>query len=167
MSKSEIKSGIETQKDRIALEEVSFAKDTKKKIVPSGFDKEKPASMLRILVVDDYDSVGNLLCEYLSWCGHDVKVVDNGAEAVGLCMNENFDLALVDLIMPNVTGHDVIKALNSLDKRPKTGLITGWSEKFELEEGLSVDFIVRKPFDLSTIASSIDGIFGGDFLKKR
>ncbi len=167
MSKSEIKLGIETQKDAVTLEGASSPKNSKKKIVSSGFDKERTANVLRILVADDYDGVSKILCEYFSWYGHDVKVVDNGAEAVGLCMSENFDLVLVDLIMPNVTGHDVVKALNSLDKRPKIGLITGWSEKFKSGEDLSVDFIVEKPFDLSTIASSIDDMFGGDFVEKR
>ncbi len=169
MNMSEIKTGIEAPKDIVICgEEISFRKETKEKIIFSKFGKERTTNKLHILVVDDYDGVGKILYEYLSWCGHNVKVVDNGAEAIGITMNEDFDLVLVDLIMPNVTGYDVIKSLNGLDKKPKTGLITGWCEKFDSVEGegLSVDFVVEKPFDLLTIARYINDIFGvGEFQK--
>ncbi len=112
-------------------------------------------------MVDDYVGVGNMLYEYFSWCGYNVKVVEDGAEAIGLCMSEVFDLVFVDLVMPNVSGYDVIKSLNRLGDRPKIGLVTGWSEKLKLGEGecLSVDFIVKKPFNLSEIAKIINDIF--------
>ncbi len=140
---------------------VPFRKEVNKGIVSSGLDQEKTANKLRILVVDDNESVGEILYEYLTWSGYSVKVVDNGAEAIELSTNEDFDLVLTDLIMPDVTGYDVIKALNGFDNRPKIGLITGWSEKFKPVEGdgLSVDFIVRKPFNLLELAKKINDIF--------
>ncbi|MCP4266989.1 MAG: response regulator [Candidatus Brocadiaceae bacterium] len=140
---------------------VPFHKEVNKEIVSSGLDKEKTPNKLRILVVDDNESVGGILYEYLTRCGYSVKVVDNGAEAIELSTTEDFDLVLTDLIMPDVTGCDVIKALNGFDKRPKIGLVTGWSEKFKPVEGdgLSVNFIVRKPFNLLELAKKINDIF--------
>ncbi len=116
---------------------------------------------LSILVVDDNEGVRIILDEYLSWCGHNVKVVDTGAEAIELCMNKHFDLVLTDLDMPDVTGYDVIVALNGLYKRPKIGVVTGSSQEIKLVKGvdLRVDFIVRKPFNLSNIARNINDIF--------
>ncbi len=138
-----------------------FRKEVNKGIVSSGLDEEKTANKLRILVVDDNESVGEILYEYLTWCGYSVKVVDNGAEAIELNTNEDFDLVLTDLIMPDVTGYDVIKALNGFNKRPKIGLVTGWSEEFKPidGDGLRVDFIVKKPFNLLAVARKINNVF--------
>ena len=67
---------------------------------------------------------------------------------------------LCDMAMPDVFGYDVIKALNNLEKRPKIGIITGWGEKLKPidDEGLKVDFIIKKPFDLSELARHISGL---------
>ncbi len=137
-------------------------KKSKKKIVLSRVDRTKTSNELSILVVDDSEGVGNILNIYLSWCGYNVKVADNGADAIGLIMNEDFNLVLTDLIMPNVTGFDVIRSINGLDRRPKIGLVTGSSEKFKTVagDGLNVDFIIRKPFSLSEITKNINSLWG-------
>ncbi len=138
-----------------------FRKKSKKKTILSGLGQERTTNRLHILVVDDNEGVGNTLKVYLSWCGHNVKAVNNGTEAIELSMNEDFDLVITDLSMPKVTGYDVIKALNGFDKRPKIILVSGTSEKFEpvKSEGLNVDFIVKKPFNLSRLARKINDIF--------
>ncbi len=112
---------------------------------------------LHILVVDDEINVGKLLDEYLSDDGHNVKTVDNGADAIKLSKRESFDLVLCDLAMPNVSGYDVIKALNKLDKCPKIGIITGCDEELILlkEKNLKVDFLINKPFDLTELTRHI------------
>ena len=63
--------------------------------------------------------------------------------------------------MPNVTGRDVIKELDTLDKRPKVGLITGWRLEMEdvKKEDLKVDFVVKKPFKFSELRRDIRNIF--------
>ncbi len=65
--------------------------------------------------------------------------------------------------MPEVTGYDVIKALNGLDKRPKIVLITGGDEKLTFEEGeLEPDFIVIKPFRLLESTRQINDLFNAE-----
>ncbi len=132
-----------------------------KQIVSSGSDRVKPPNILKILVVDDDEGIGDILNEYLSWCGHNLKVVNNGTDAIGLIVKEGFDLVLTDLIMPKVSGFDLIKFMNELDKRPKIGLVTGSGDKLKIviENGLNVDFIIRKPFNLSEIAEKINNLF--------
>ena len=118
---------------------------------------------LHILVVDDEVNIGKLLNEFLSDDGHKVKTVDNGADAIKLSKRKSFDLVLCDLVMPDVSGYDVIKALNKLDRRPKIGIITGWNENLKpIEEGMKVDFVVRKPFDFSELANHINEAFCTD-----
>ncbi len=117
---------------------------------------------LRILVVDDEENICNILDIFLSEDGHKVKTVDNGADAINLIKAEHFDLVLCDLAMPNVSGYDVVEVLNSLDKSPKIGIITGWGDEFnpEMDEELKVDLVVRKPFDLLELVKHINDVIG-------
>ena len=116
---------------------------------------------LNILVVDDEQEMCEVLSDFFTGDGHKVKSASNGTDGISLLKREDFDLVLCDLAMPNITGRDVIKELDTLDKRPKVGLITGW--RYEMEdikkEDLKVDFVVKKPFKFSELRKDIRNIF--------
>ncbi|RZV63124.1 MAG: hybrid sensor histidine kinase/response regulator [Candidatus Scalindua sp. SCAELEC01] len=116
---------------------------------------------LHILIVDDEKAVGEFLGEYFSQEGHTVKNVYRGKDAIKLLHSESFDLVLCDLVMPEVGGREVIKMLNTLEKRPKAGLITGWFNNIynTNSEDFNVDFILKKPFDFSEISKQINNLF--------
>lgn len=122
---------------------------------------ELEVANLRILIVDDEQAVCDFLSEFLSQEGQNVKSVYGGNEAIKLLKSESFDLVLCDLVMPEVGGREVIKMLNTLNKRPKLGLITGWLEEIKTvsKEDLRVDFIVKKPFDFSALSKNINNVF--------
>ena len=137
---------------------------TVKSDILKGFPEQKQEikyNNLRILVVDDEKEVCNMLERCLSSNGYYVKTVNSGAEALELARKEVFHLVLCDMVMPNVNGYDVIKALNELKKKPKIGMITGWGEKLKPinKSGLSVDFILKKPFEFSALLKKIDQVF--------
>ncbi len=117
---------------------------------------------LHILVVDDEQAVCEFLSEFLSQEEQNVKSVFSGKDAIKLLKSESFDLLLCDLVMPEVGGREVIRMLDTLDKSPRVGLITGWSEKLESfhKENLKIDFIVKKPFDFSDLSKQINNVFG-------
>ncbi len=102
-----------------------------------------------------------MLNRFLSKQGHNAKTVDNGVDAINMIEGEWFDLVLSDLLMPNVSGYEVIKVINKLDKRPKTCIMTGWNEELKLvaDEDSNVDFILRKPFKFSELAKLINELF--------
>lgn len=80
--------------------------------------------------------------------GHAVTTVESGNMAIEVLKTESFDLVLCDLVMPGVSGHKVVEVLNMLEKKPKIGVMTGWSEKV-MTEGvgeLNVDFIIKKSY---------------------
>jgi CheY-like chemotaxis protein len=125
---------------------------------------DKMAKGLSILVVDDEEEICSILDKFFSRVGHMVKAVSNGAEAIELAKREDFDLVICDLTMPGVTGHDVIKALNELDKVPKIGVSTGSIEDYSSAEAnaLKADFIINKPFRLLELANKINVLFDGE-----
>ena len=136
---------------------IPIRKDAAQKVVPPEYDRRVTRSKLNILVVDDNEDVCEIMDEVLTRCGHAVTSVDNGAEAIELAVEKDFDLVLCDLLMPEVHGYDVVKALNKLDKIPKIGLMTGWAELKSIdEEGYKIDFILEKPFKHAELAKHID-----------
>jgi PAS domain S-box-containing protein len=127
-----------------------------------GTEQKASINGLRILVVDDEEAMRNILEQLLSRSGHNVKTVDNGADAINMVEGEGFDLVLCDLAMPNVFGYDVVKVLNGLKKRPKIGIITGWSEYDVSNKDIKVDFYLKKPFKHSELAKHINELFTED-----
>lgn len=123
--------------------------------------RKKTEKKLRILIVDDNEEVCVVLNRFLARDGHTVKVLNNGMEAIELARREDFDLVLCDLAMPGVTGYDVVKELNNLDRKPKIGLITGWRENLKVldEEDMKVDFILNKPYNFSKLTKHINEVF--------
>jgi PAS domain S-box-containing protein len=137
---------------------IPITRETSQQTVSPEPPRKIKAHKLRILVVDDEARICSVLNEFLSKDGNDVKSVNNGTEAIKLLKNEEFGLILCDLVLPDMSGHDIVKVIDELDKKPRVGLITGWDEKIETKsrEELKVDFIIRKPFDFSKLTSHIN-----------
>ena len=72
------------------------------------------------MIVDDEQKICDLLSEYFLEDGHNVNSVSSGAMAIKLLETENFDLVLSDLVMPEVSGYDIIKGYRNLRKEAKS-----------------------------------------------
>ena len=136
---------------------IPIRKGAVQKVVPPEHERRVTGKKLHILVVDDNKDICDIVDGVLTRGGHAVTSVDNGAEAIELAGEKDFDLVLCDLLMPDVQGYDVVEALNKLDKIPKIGLMTGWADLKPIdEEGFEVDFILKKPFKHAELAKHID-----------
>jgi PAS domain S-box-containing protein len=115
------------------------------------------AKNYRILVVDDVKEISDILNMFLDRQGYNVDSVESGAEAIKLLKKESYDLLLCDLGMPEVSGWDMVRAVESLDRKPKIGLITGWVDMLESlkNEDMGVDFVVSKPINFSILSGHI------------
>ncbi len=113
----------------------------------------------KILVIDDQIELCSILERFFCKRGYDVRSAYSGTEAIVLLKNEEFDLVLSDYVMPKVSGYDVAKFLDTLEKRPKIGIITGSSELIHTKERdeMKVSFVISKPFDLSELERLIEG----------
>jgi len=152
--------GSEVGKGTVFNLSIPIRKEVEQKTVPSEPVRETMTTNRHILVIDDEKEICTILDEFLSRSGHIVKAVNSGSEAIELSRRENFDLVICDLVMPDVTGYDVVKALNDLDETPKICIATGWGEKLKPmdEESLTVDFVIKKPFNLLELEKKISDL---------
>jgi putative nucleotidyltransferase with HDIG domain len=108
----------------------------------------------RILIVDDYSPTRNLVAEALSQTGeYQVFEAENGREAMGLFQENPFDLVISDIMMPQVSGLDLLTSV--LELAPGTPVIMMTAHAAApltvsaLKKG-AVDFL-QKPFDLDEL----------------
>lgn len=80
-----------------------------------------------ILVVDDDTIVQKFLTEILGEGGHEVEIVDNGHDAIEKLESENYDVILLDIKLPGMSGTEIYKHLQKKDKSiaKKVAFITG------------------------------------------
>lgn len=120
---------------------------------PGGKKSEKKNTVHRILIVDNEKLIGKALSGFLTEEGHNVIFTDNGARALELLKKEEFDLVLCDLGMPDVSGWDIMNAIDTMARKPRIGIITGFlsaSNSFPGRE-IKADFIINKPFELEEV----------------
>jgi len=71
---------------------------------------------LKILVVDDNESIISMLKKFLEIKGHECVISNNGRNALDLMMRQKFDVTILDLAMPEFSGYDVINELEKTGK---------------------------------------------------
>jgi len=102
-----------------------------------------------ILLAEDDLNLGILLVDYLETEGFDVKLCKDGELALKAFQNHQFDLCLLDVMMPKMDGFSLAKAIRLKDKKMPVIFITAKSLKEDKLKGydLEADDYVTKPFD--------------------
>jgi DNA-binding response OmpR family regulator len=112
---------------------------------------------MRILVIDDEPRILGFLSRGLTAEGYTVDVADNGAEAVRAARREQYDLVLLDLLLPGVDGLSVLQALERVDPAPPVMIVSARSDlPTKLRGfGLGAADYVSKPFSLDELVARI------------
>ena len=112
-----------------------------------------------ILVVDDKASVRNLVREYLEAEGYRVVTATNGREALYAARQEKPDLILLDIMMPQMSGYDFIRAYRKERETPIIVLTAKLDETDKvLGLELGADDYVTKPFGMKELAARINAV---------
>ena len=104
-----------------------------------------------MLIVDDQKELRNLLKHVCEELGLEVSMAHSGREAFRIAVENDFDLMLLDIMMPQWSGVDAVKALERIRMNPKVIIVSGFvNEKYRKQlEGLEcIKGIVRKPFEI-------------------
>lgn len=111
-----------------------------------------------ILVVDDDESIRQLLATFLEEEGYAVRTAVDGAEALRLVLNElRPDLLLLDIGLPVVNGIEFVKLYRGRAEPPYAPIliISARGDAQEIAAELDCDGYVNKPFSLETISAAI------------
>ena len=102
---------------------------------------------LRILVVDDEKTITDLVGIYLRNEGYDVTLAYTGADAANLILTREFDLAILDVMLPDIDGFELLRTIRADHTYPVI-MLTARSAPADKIEGLSLgaDDYVVKPF---------------------
>ncbi|MHB9155857.1 MAG: response regulator transcription factor, partial [Endomicrobiales bacterium] len=115
----------------------------------------------KVLMIDDDEEICEEMSEILKDEGYDVSLAFNGLEGLKLIESGAFDLVLLDLKIPGMSGYDILRNVKSRGSGPKVIVISGrpfikkylpgedTSDKQKKEEVLKMaDGFINKPFDI-------------------
>jgi len=107
----------------------------------------------RLLIVDDDEDIGNLLRIYFTGLGADALWSTRGNDALALCSTQLTDLVILDIMLPDMDGYELLRHIRSLNKyMPVFFLTQKWERDYRLQAlELGADDYVIKPFDVEEL----------------
>ncbi|HEU0257122.1 MAG TPA: response regulator transcription factor [Microbacteriaceae bacterium] len=114
----------------------------------------------RILIVDDEPNIRDLLTTSLRFAGFAVRAVANGAQTISAVLEEEPDLIILDVMLPDMNGFSVTKRLRGAGYTAPILFLTAKDDTEDKITGLTVggDDYVTKPFSLDEIVARIKAI---------
>ena len=115
----------------------------------------------RVLVVEDDESIVDLLTIHLEDLGFDVFSEDHGVLGLGKAQNEDFDLIILDIMLPGMDGMEICKRIRMEDRVTPIMMLTSRSEELDKVLGLELgaDEYITKPFSIREFIARVKAIF--------
>lgn len=115
--------------------------------------------MPKILVVDDEQKIREVIREYSEFNGFEVTEAADGMTAVGLCKLNDFDLIIMDIMMPKLDGFSACKEIKKVKDVPVI-MLSARSEEYDKLFGfeLGIDDYVVKPFSPKELMARINAV---------
>lgn len=112
---------------------------------------------MKILIVDDEAQVAKVLAESVRLQGHQAFVAVSGAEGLALLDQKRPDAVFLDIVMPGMSGIEVLRRLRTVYPALPVIVITGRASAEEVEEAkrLGVTDCVQKPFVLNQLTQAL------------
>ena len=112
--------------------------------------------MSRILIVEDEDAIAELEKDYLELSGFEVEIEDNGETGLKRALEEDFDLLILDLMLPGVDGFEICRKVREAKNTP---IIMVSAKKDDIDKirglGLGADDYITKPFSPSEMVARV------------
>lgn len=119
----------------------------------------------RVLIVDDDAGIRTLMKAILLRRPAVVDCVADGDSALSILLEHEYDAIVLDLMLPNTTGFEVLRRLKAISPEllPRTIVVTAVSSKAlrDFDDGRLVRRVLRKPFDIHEFVSEVFACSGG------
>ena len=115
--------------------------------------------MAKILVADDEQKIREVIREYSEFNGHEVTEAADGMTAVGLCKLNDYDLIIMDIMMPKLDGFSACKEIRK-EKNTPVIMMSARSEEYDKLFGfeLGIDDYVTKPFSPKELMARVHAV---------
>lgn len=114
---------------------------------------------MKILVVDDEANIRNVIKEYAKFEGYEVEEAGNGMQAVEICKEKDFDIIIMDVMMPKLDGFSAIKEIRKTKNIPVL-MLSARGEEYDKLFGfeIGIDDYVVKPFSPKEVMARVAAI---------
>lgn len=123
----------------------------------------------KILVIDDDEIVRDVLVRHLSHQGYEIVESSNGLRGLEIFKAEKFDLVILDVVMPGISGIDILKEMQRFSPRSVVILITAYGSIENAVDAMKAgafDYIT-KPFNLSDVTFAVKRGIGVSKLERE
>lgn len=112
--------------------------------------------MSKILIVEDEEAIADLEKDYLELSGFEVEIEHDGTRGLERALNEDFDMYLLDLMLPGVDGFEICRKIR---EKKNTPILMVSAKKDDIDKirglGLGADDYVTKPFSPSELVARV------------
>lgn len=114
---------------------------------------------MKLLIVDDEQKIRELIRKYALFEGYEVEEATNGMEAVELCRRQQYDLVIMDIMMPELDGFSACREIRKESQVPML-MLSARGEEYDRIHGfeLGVDDYVVKPFSPKELMMRVGAI---------
>ena len=114
---------------------------------------------MKVLIVDDEEMIRNVLKEYVEFEGNEAYEAADGMEAVRLCKDNDYDVVLMDVMMPRLDGFSAVKEIRKFKDVPVI-MLSARGEEYDKLFGFEIgaDDYVTKPFSPKEVMARIHAV---------
>lgn len=107
----------------------------------------------KVLVIDDDSRIREVLRDVVVDQGYQVVAAENGERAIEEMEKQHFDLVFLDLVLPGLSGVDVLDKLKAKDEKATVAIITGYGDDAIALEAMAMGplLLIRKPFRVEDV----------------
>lgn len=115
--------------------------------------------MKKLLIVDDEDKIREVIKEYAEFSGYEVTEAADGMSAIGLCKLNDYDLIIMDVMMPKLDGFSSVKEIKKIKDIPVI-MLSARGEEYDKLFGfeLGIDDYVVKPFSPKELMARVNAV---------
>jgi DNA-binding response OmpR family regulator len=110
----------------------------------------------KILIIEDEEAIADLEKDYLELSGFEVEIEHHGEKGLQRALNENFDMFILDLMLPGVDGFEICKRIREVKNTP---VLMVSAKKDDIDKirglGLGADDYITKPFSPSELVARV------------
>ena len=124
--------------------------------------------MPKILIVDDEQKIREVIREYSEFNGYKVEEAADGMEAVSLCRLNDYDLIIMDIMMPKLDGYSACKEIKKTKNIPVI-MLSARGEEYDKLFGfeLGIDDYVVKPFSPKELMARVNAVLARSSAKQE